>query len=103
MERFERMVAMMGGPSDLSANWRSSLPKAPVVFEVKAEDEGFIAAFDGEALGLAVVALGGGGLISGIAAAVDGGASGGGAGGLAQLAEVLRAEVLRLVEVMRAG
>jgi methyl-accepting chemotaxis protein len=42
-------------------------------------------------------------MVEGIAAAVDGGASGGGAGGLAQLAEVLRAEVLRLVEVMRAG
>ena len=46
-------------------------------------------------------------MVEGIAAAVDGGGpgatAGAGAGGLAQLAEVLRAEVLRLVEVMRAG
>jgi thymidine phosphorylase len=60
MERFERMVAMMGGPSDLSGSWRERLPKAPVVMEVPAEVEGFVNAFDGEALGLAVVTLGGG-------------------------------------------
>ena len=60
MERFERMVAMMGGPSDLSASWRDRLPRAPVTLEVLAESEGFVNAFDGEALGLAVVSLGGG-------------------------------------------
>ena len=40
-------------------------------------------------------------MVEGISAAVDGGTTG--TGGLAQLAEVLRAEVLRLVEVMRSG
>ncbi|TNC71554.1 thymidine phosphorylase [Rubellimicrobium roseum] len=60
MERFERMVALMGGPSDLAATWRERLPRAPVVVEVPAEVEGFAAEFDGEALGLAVVRLGGG-------------------------------------------
>jgi len=60
MERFERMVAMMGGPSDFSGTWRERLPRAPVVLEVPAEADGIVSAFDGEALGLAVVHLGGG-------------------------------------------
>jgi thymidine phosphorylase len=60
MERFERMIALMGGPSDLAATWRDQLPRAPVVMEVPAEADGVAAEFDGEALGLAVVALGGG-------------------------------------------
>ncbi|EYD75461.1 Thymidine phosphorylase [Rubellimicrobium mesophilum DSM 19309] len=60
MERFERMVAMMGGPADLSATWRERLPRAPVVLEVTSEQDGFVNAFDGEALGLVVVGLGGG-------------------------------------------
>jgi thymidine phosphorylase len=60
MERFERMVALMGGPTDVAASWRERLPKAAVVLEVPAEADGFVNAFDGEALGLAVVHLGGG-------------------------------------------
>ncbi|HVG49480.1 MAG TPA: thymidine phosphorylase, partial [Rubellimicrobium sp.] len=60
MERFERMAALMGGPTDLAASWRERLPKAAVVLEVPAEADGFVNAFDGEALGLAVVHLGGG-------------------------------------------
>ncbi|WP_246849264.1 thymidine phosphorylase [Rubellimicrobium arenae] len=60
MERFERMVAMMGGPPDLASTWRGRLPKAPVVIEVPAGEAGVVAEVDGEALGLAVVALGGG-------------------------------------------
>jgi thymidine phosphorylase len=60
MERFERMVAMMGGPADLSRSWREALPRAPVALEVRSEEAGFAADFDGEALGLAVVRFGGG-------------------------------------------
>jgi thymidine phosphorylase len=60
MERFERMVAMMGGPSDLATRWRERLPRAPVIVEVPAGDEGVVSTLDGEALGLAVVHLGGG-------------------------------------------
>lgn len=54
MERFAHMVAMMGGSADLR------LPAAPCVVRVEAEEVGTVAAIDGEALGLAVVALGGG-------------------------------------------
>ena len=46
-------------------------------------------------------------MVEGIAAAVDGGSSSSAgsrvAGGLSQLAEVLRAEVLRLLQVVRQG
>ncbi len=60
MERFERMVAMMGGPHDLAGTWEERLPRAPVTLAVETQEEGYAAAFDGEALGLAVVHLGGG-------------------------------------------
>lgn len=59
-ERFGRMVAMMGGPVQFTENWRRFLPEAPVIREVTAAQAGVVTAMDGEALGLAVVALGGG-------------------------------------------
>jgi thymidine phosphorylase len=60
LERFAHMIAALGGPPDMAQDWRTHLPKAPVVGEVTAPTSGFIAAIDGEALGLAVVGLGGG-------------------------------------------
>ncbi len=60
MERFARMIAALGGPPDMAQDWHTHLPKAPVVGEVVAPEAGQITAIDGEALGLAVVALGGG-------------------------------------------
>ena len=60
MERFADMIAALGGPPDMAIDWRTHLPKAPVVGEVTAPKSGFVHAMDGEALGLAVVALGGG-------------------------------------------
>ena len=60
MERFAKMVQMMGGPPDMDADWRAHLANAPVVGDVMAPKAGTIRAIDGEALGLAVVALGGG-------------------------------------------
>jgi len=59
-ERFARMVAALGGPSDLIQNAARYLPHAPVVDEVTAPHAGFVCAIDGKALGLAVVDLGGG-------------------------------------------
>ena len=41
-------------------NWRRFLPEATVIREVAAPESGFVTAMDGEALGLAVVELGGG-------------------------------------------
>ncbi|WP_353474446.1 thymidine phosphorylase [Salipiger sp. H15] len=59
-ERFGRMVAGLGGPSDFVERWSDMLPEAPVVIDVPAPEAGHVAAMDGEALGLAVVHLGGG-------------------------------------------
>jgi thymidine phosphorylase len=60
MERFARMVAALGGPPDMAEDWRTHLPRAPVVGDIVAPEAGHVAAWDGEALGLAVVGLGGG-------------------------------------------
>lgn len=65
MERFCRMVAALGGPSDFARTWRDALPKAPVTVEVAAPCDGVVAAIDGRALGNAVVRLGGGRLKDG--------------------------------------
>jgi thymidine phosphorylase len=57
-EKFERMVASLGGPLNVLQD--ACLPLAPVVLEVPAPDAGVLGAMDVRALGLAVVALGGG-------------------------------------------
>ncbi|WP_280547346.1 MULTISPECIES: thymidine phosphorylase [unclassified Halomonas] len=59
-ERFSRMVAGLGGPSDLLERPDHHLPEAPVTRAVHAEHPGRVQAMDTRALGLAVVALGGG-------------------------------------------
>ncbi|OED50057.1 thymidine phosphorylase [Rhodobacteraceae bacterium (ex Bugula neritina AB1)] len=62
-EIFARMIAAMGGPADFAANWQRHLPGAEVQRAVKAPSAGRIAAMNGEALGLAVVGLGGGRMV----------------------------------------
>jgi len=62
-DRFARMVAAQGGPIDFADTWATVLPEAPVIVEVTAESAGHIAAINGEALGLAVVRLGGGRMV----------------------------------------
>ncbi len=57
-EHFGRMVAALGGPRDVLRE--AHLPLAPVQCDVPAGRAGVIAAVDTRALGLAVVALGGG-------------------------------------------
>ncbi|WP_300036290.1 thymidine phosphorylase [uncultured Roseobacter sp.] len=59
-ERFAKMVAAMGGPVQFLENRARFLPEATVIREVRAAQDGFVGTIDGEALGLAVVALGGG-------------------------------------------
>lgn len=59
-EVFGRMVAALGGPADFVERWPDRLPSAPVMREVTAGRAGHVTRIDGEALGLAVVALGGG-------------------------------------------
>ncbi|GHC33945.1 thymidine phosphorylase [Aidingimonas halophila] len=59
-ERFERMVAGLGGPNDLLHNSDRHLPTAPVIRTVHLEHHGYLASVDTRALGMAVVELGGG-------------------------------------------
>ena len=59
-EVFGRMVAAQGGPGDFTHRWRDRLPGPKVIAEVLAPEDGILAAWDGRALGEAVVTLGGG-------------------------------------------
>ncbi|WP_417357241.1 thymidine phosphorylase [Gallaecimonas pentaromativorans] len=59
-ERFAKMVSALGGPSDFLEQSARYLPKAPLSRAVYAKGEGVVSAMDTRALGLAVVALGGG-------------------------------------------
>ncbi len=59
-EKFGAMVYAMGGPVHFVEDWVRFLPEAPVIREVSAPNAGTVTDIDGEALGLAVVALGGG-------------------------------------------
>jgi len=59
-EIFGRMVSALGGPADFVERPEKYLPKAPVSRDVMSRDNGTVAAIDTRALGLAVVALGGG-------------------------------------------
>ncbi|WP_319824689.1 thymidine phosphorylase [Thalassovita sp.] len=59
-ECFARMVAEQGGPVQFVDNWARFLPEAPVIREIPAPRAGYVSAWNGHALGLAVVDLGGG-------------------------------------------
>ncbi len=60
MECFARMVACLGGPADFVERPDHYLASAPVIVDVPAPADGFVAAIDTRALGMAVVELGGG-------------------------------------------
>ncbi|MGR3491511.1 MAG: thymidine phosphorylase, partial [Shimia sp.] len=57
-ERFARMVVAQGGSASVLED--AGLPEAPVTRPVPAAEAGYVFAIDGETLGHAVVALGGG-------------------------------------------
>jgi thymidine phosphorylase len=59
-ERFERMIAGLGGPKDLLRQASALLPAAPVAVPAAPERSGYVEAIDTRAIGLAVVELGGG-------------------------------------------
>jgi thymidine phosphorylase len=59
-EHFARMVAALGGPSDLLERPDDHLPRAPVTVEAHAERDGVVAGIDVRAIGLAIIDLGGG-------------------------------------------
>jgi thymidine phosphorylase len=59
-ERFERMVAALGGTSDFLTRAEAVLPRAGVLAAAVPERRGVVTAIDVRAIGLAVVELGGG-------------------------------------------
>ena len=59
-ERFGQMVSALGGPADFLEKAEGYLEKAPLVAEIYAPNSGFVQAIDTKAVGMAVVALGGG-------------------------------------------
>ena len=59
-EHFNRMVAGLGGPIDFLADPDRHLEQAPLVAPCLADRQGFVAGYDTRAVGLSVVALGGG-------------------------------------------
>src|ERR1700734_3227180 len=59
-ERFERMVAALGGPKDFISCAEKELPQAPLLIDATPNTRGFVTSIDVRAVGLAVVELGGG-------------------------------------------
>lgn len=59
-EKFARMVAALDGPTDILSAYAKHLPLAPIARPVFAEQSGYVHAVNTRALGLVVVALGGG-------------------------------------------
>ena len=60
LERFSRMVALLGGPADFVERMDEHLPPAPIVRDIFAPEAGTVTAIDTRGVGMAVVALGGG-------------------------------------------
>ncbi|MDQ2064785.1 thymidine phosphorylase [Xinfangfangia sp. CPCC 101601] len=59
-EKFGALVTAQGGPADFVDRWRDRLPASAVMLEVPALEAGYVTEIDAEALGNAVVHLGGG-------------------------------------------
>lgn len=60
LQRFQQMVSALGGPQDFTRNPDDHLPRAAVSVPVWSQGEGCVSDIDTRAVGLAVVALGGG-------------------------------------------
>ena len=63
--RFERMIAALGGPSDLLTRARRHLPLAPIIEPIFPLAEGYVASVDARAVGNLLVGLGGGRCVAG--------------------------------------
>lgn len=60
VDRFDRMIAAMGGPTDFTSTAHDHLPAANVVRAVEADRPGYVSGTDPRAIGDALVGLGGG-------------------------------------------
>jgi thymidine phosphorylase len=59
-EKFEHMVAALGGLSNFIESWEGHLPVAPIVQPVFAEAAGMLVKVDAHEIGNAIIELGGG-------------------------------------------
>ena len=59
-EKFDKMIAALGGPADFSQSWRQKLPEANVIRDIPAPGTGRISGLDGRTIGMGVVHMGGG-------------------------------------------
>lgn len=59
-ERFGKMVALLGGPTDFVEKHDAYLAKAPIIRDVFAERSAVVSGIDAKGLGMGVVVLGGG-------------------------------------------
>jgi thymidine phosphorylase len=59
-KRFQSMVSLLGGPSDLIHTPHKYLPKAPFIQSVPSSQDGFICGYNTTEIGMIVVGLGGG-------------------------------------------
>ncbi|HEX5459249.1 MAG TPA: thymidine phosphorylase [Steroidobacteraceae bacterium] len=64
-QRFERMIAELGGPTDLLTRTTRYLPLAPIIEPVFPRAEGYVASVDARAVGNLLVGLGGGRCVAG--------------------------------------
>ncbi|HEX4267633.1 MAG TPA: thymidine phosphorylase [Steroidobacteraceae bacterium] len=64
-QRFERMIAELGGPRDLLSQSARYLPRAPIVEPIFPVREGYVSDVDARAVGNVLVGLGGGRRIAG--------------------------------------
>jgi thymidine phosphorylase len=64
-QRFERMIAELGGPRDLLTRATRYLPHAPIIEPVFPRSEGYVASVDARAVGNLLVGLGGGRCVAG--------------------------------------
>ena len=60
IERFSKMVTLLGGPADFVERMDAHFVPAPIVRDILAPRAGMVAAIDARGIGMAVVALGGG-------------------------------------------
>ncbi len=64
-EKFDEMIAALGGPTSFSQDWRRRLPEANVIREIASPVTGCVTSIDGRAIGMGVVHMGGGRLRGG--------------------------------------
>jgi len=64
-QRFERMIAELGGPRDLLTHSARYLPRAPIIEPIFPVREGYVSDVDARAVGNVLVGLGGGRRVAG--------------------------------------